>query len=107
VQPVTVTRGGVTCNNVYPTSSVVTAYYDATGLRPDAPPLNCEMLGREFKAMTTPKASDNPWSDCSVSFTLDLQMRAAKSAALKYDDMTLEAFREKYFKGAIVSGGAK
>jgi len=108
VAPVTVTRGGVTCNNVYPTSSVVPAYYDATGLRPDAPPLNCDRLGLEFKKMTTPKLSADPWSDCRVEFTLDLQMRAGKSATLKYKDMTFEAWRDKYFKDAIViKGGAK
>ena len=104
VQPVTVTRGGVTCRNVYPTSSVVQPYRDFSGTRPEAPALDCDMLGREFARYTTPKAGAEPWSDCRVAFTSEL--RARSSRVMPYDDMPLSEWREKYFHKWQVPGAA-
>lgn len=102
LQPVTVTRGGVTCKNVYPTSSVVRRYEDFSGSRPDAPPLNCDMLGREFKKYITPKASRHPWSHCRYAFRSELIARS--SGRMAYDDMPFTAWRTKYFAKWTVLG---
>lgn len=105
VKPVTVSRGGVTCSNVYPTSVVVRKYEDFSGVRPNAPPLNCEMLGNEFAEKSKKYTSEDPWGMCKLNFTTELKNRAGSS--IKYDDMTLEAWRTKYFEKWVVTGGAK
>lgn len=103
VKPVTASRGGVTCHNVYPTSFAVRAYQDLTGSRPNAPPLNCNMEGDFFQKSKAQDTYGDPWSHCRTAFTTALQSRA--SNRIPYADMSFVEWRKKYFGAWLVSAG--
>lgn len=105
IQPITVSRGGVTCSNVHPTSTVVRRYVDFSGVERNAPSLKCHLLAKEFARYTTPQGQSN-WSQCRSAWIGALHYRAPGSS-IAYDDMTLEAFAKKYFAPWLVSGAPK
>lgn len=105
IQPLTVSRGGVTCKLVAPTSVVVRKYEDFRGGVTAPPPLNCELLAAEYKRVTTAKPTNQPWSACRYAFRDELQARSQWPEL--YNDMPFPAWRAHYFTKWLAAGGAK
>lgn len=100
VQPVTVTRGGVTCDQVHPASAVAQVWQDVSGTMPNGPGLDCAKLKSELD-----EYRKDALGGCRVRFTQELRFRAGKS--IKYSDMPFEKWRAKYFGKFIVQGVQK
>jgi len=95
IKPVSVTRAGVTCNTVHPTSIVLQTWQDLANTGGPAPAPDCEFQAQLFSRLTRPNTGIDPWGGCQESFMRTLNNR--EGTRIKYDDMSLEQFRQQYF----------
>jgi len=107
VKPVSITRAGATCTTVHPASDLLQRYYDISGRRPEASPIDCDIAAREYHDAITPQPDGEKWGRCKAIFGHALVMRGPGAPALiKYDDMPFSQWRSTYL-GAWTVGGDK
>lgn len=94
IQPVQITREGVTCRVVHPASGVFRHPVTYFGATPQLTQASCDVCAEEFKKWTIDEAA------CRFAFERALGLRSRE----KYDDMAFEAWRAKYF-GQYVNAG--
>lgn len=102
IQPLSVTRDGVTCPVAHPASNVWRRPVNYFGAAEKMTTDSCALLVEEFDSYTKPQGEDpkTKWAKCKWAWDAALTVRASN---VKYDDMTLDAFREKYFHDHIVN----
>jgi hypothetical protein len=105
VEPVQVTRGGVTCAVVHPASGLTRRNTDYSGLYSVEKAPNCAVQVAHFERHTRAQAGADPWAHCKWYFADALELRS--SSPMKYDDMPFEQWRAKYFAKYIVGGSSK